>query len=66
MKSFDGLKGFKDEVLIFKPILQKLYDYRGKSALVYRAKSLLNNFLEKFSSHMMLMIFQKNTVNQGA
>lgn len=63
---FDGIKGFKDEVLISKPILQKLYDYRGKSALVYKVKSLLNSFLVKFSSHMILMVFQKRTESKRA
>lgn len=56
---FDGLKGFKDEVLIFKPTLQKLYDYNGGSSLVYRLRSLLSSLLVNFSGHMILMIFQQ-------
>ena len=58
-KPFDGLKGFKDEVLIFKPILQKLYDYNGRSYLVCRLRTLLTNLLAKFSAHMILMIFER-------
>ncbi|ODS37375.1 hypothetical protein BEH94_07820 [Candidatus Altiarchaeales archaeon WOR_SM1_SCG] len=58
-KPFDGLKGFKDEISILKPILQKLYDYKGGNYLIHRFRSLLTNFLAKFSAHCMLMIFQK-------
>lgn len=58
-KAFDGLKGFKDEVLIFKPILQKLYDYNGRSFLVHRSRFLLTNLLANFSAHMILIIFQR-------
>ena len=56
---FDGLKGFKDEVLIFKPILQKLYDYNGRSSLVHRLRNELTIHLARFSAHMILMIFQR-------
>jgi SAM-dependent methyltransferase len=60
-KPFDGLKGFKDEVLVMKPILQKLYDYNGRSSLIHRLRSLLTNLLANFSAHMILMIFQRRT-----
>ena len=56
---FDGLKGFKDEVLIFKPILHKLYDYNGRSSLVYRLRNELTIHLARFSAHRILMIFQR-------
>lgn len=58
-KTYDGIKGFKDEILIVKPILQKLYDYRGKNIWIYRLKILLNIILERFASHMILMVFKK-------
>lgn len=60
-KPFDGLKGFKDEVLIFKPILQKLYDYNGRSSLIHRLRSLLTEILANFSAHIILMVFQRRT-----
>ncbi|MCD4742138.1 MAG: class I SAM-dependent methyltransferase [Desulfobacteraceae bacterium] len=58
IKPFDGIKGFKDEVLIIKPVLQKLYDYNGKNPLIFKLRSLSTNFLTTFSAHMVLMIFQ--------
>jgi len=61
-KPWDGLKGFKDEVSILKPILQKLYDYRKGNYLVCRFRSSLTNFLANFSAHVMFMIFQKRVL----
>ena len=58
-KPFDGLKGFKDEVRIFKPLLQRLYDYRGKKRYIRTCKKQLGRILDEFSSHMILMIFKK-------
>jgi len=65
-KQFDGLKGFKDEISIVKPILQKLYDYNGRSSLVNKLRSLLTNLLAKFSAHMILMIFERRGMKNGA
>ncbi len=65
-KPFDGLKGFKDEISIVKPILQKLYDYNGRSSLVNKLRSLLTNLLANFSAHMILMIFERRGIKNGA
>lgn len=65
-KPFDGLKGFKDEISIVKPILQKLYDYNGRSYLVCRLRTLLTNLLANFSAHMILMIFERRGIKNGA
>lgn len=58
-KPWDGIKGFKDEVSIIKPILQLLYDYNGKISYVYYFRNILTDFLAHFSGHMMLFIFKK-------
>ena len=60
-KPFDGLKGFKDEVLVMKPVLQKLYDYNGRSCLAHKLRSLLSGLLAIFSAHIILVIFQRRT-----
>lgn len=58
-KPFGGLKGFKDEIGLIKPMFQKLYDYKGKNRYVKKFKRQLIRVLNKFSSHMILMIFRK-------
>lgn len=58
-KPFGGLKGFKDEIWLIKPLFQRLYDYKGKNSYVKKLKRQLIRVLDKFSSHMMLMIFKK-------
>lgn len=58
-KPFGGLKGFKDEIRIFKPFLQRLYDYRGKKRYIRTFRKQLRRVLGNFSSHMILMIFKK-------
>ena len=58
-KSNGGLKGFKDEVPILQPVLQKLYDYAGKSILLRGIRVVLNRVLEKSCGHSCQMVFQK-------
>jgi len=58
-KPFGGLKGFKDEIRIVKPLFQRLYDYRGKNRYVKIFRKQLIRLLDKFSSHMILMVFRK-------
>jgi SAM-dependent methyltransferase len=58
-KPFGGLKGFKDEIPIIRPLFQRLYDYKGKNRYVKILKKQLIRVLDKFSSHMILMIFKK-------
>lgn len=58
-KPFGGLKGFKDEIRLIRPLFQRLYDYKGKNRYVKKLKKQLIRVLDTFSSHMMLMIFKK-------
>ena len=60
-KLLDGLKGFKDEVTVFRPILQPLYDYTGSSWVVRRIKGVVQKLLSYFAAHIVLMVFQKET-----
>ena len=53
--NYDGIKGLKDEVSFFKPILQEIYD--GKRGQRWRGR--LNRFLLPFTAHMALMVMQK-------
>lgn len=55
--SFDGIKGFKDEITLFKPILQPIYD----SKKYQRSKKYLDKFLKNFASHCLLLIMQKTS-----
>jgi SAM-dependent methyltransferase len=59
MKPKDGLKGFKDEVSVLKPVLQMLYDYKGRNRFILVLKYVLNNFLALFAGHGMLLVFEK-------
>lgn len=52
---FDGIKGFKDEVSIFKPYFQKMYD--GKSSQKYRP--FFDFVFRKFASHCVLLVMKK-------
>jgi SAM-dependent methyltransferase len=58
-KPTSGLKGFKDEVSIFKPILQKLYDYQGKSLWITGFRFVLDKVLATFGAgHMIFLVFK--------
>lgn len=59
-KPTSGLKGFKDEISMFRPILQKLYDYQGKSLWVRGFKFVLSKVMATFAGHMIFLVF-KNT-----
>lgn len=50
----DGIKGLKDEISLLSPILQIIYS--GK--YMYPLKILLSNFLNPFSSHIILLVFR--------
>ena len=56
--SEDGLKGFKDEVSISKPILQKLYNSRNWISIII--KFILEPLLKPLAGHMSLMVFRRN------
>ena len=53
---WDGIKGFKDECFLFKKTLQKIYDGKIK----FRFTNGLNRFLEKFASHMILIVLRND------
>jgi hypothetical protein len=53
--TYDGIKGFKDEVAPFKPFLQEIYD--GKIARRWRRP--LDWFFKPFASHCALLVMQK-------
>lgn len=57
-KPHSGIKGFKDEVGIFKPLLQKLYDYQGKALWVRGFRFVLDKLLAIFSGHMTLLVLK--------
>ena len=56
-KQISGIKGFKDEVLLVKPALQKLYDSKSKISLVM--KKLLEPVLGFWAGHMTLFVLEK-------
>lgn len=53
--TYDGIKGFKDEVALFRPWLQSVYD--GERGWTWRPR--LDKFFKKFASHMALLVMQK-------
>lgn len=57
-KSLDGIKGLKDEFLLFKNILQKLYNYKGDSIIIKGFRFALENMLSPFTGHMKLLVMQ--------
>ncbi len=63
MESYSGIKGFKDEIFIFKFFLKRffqlLYDCERPKFLLY-LKGLLNKLLAKKSGHDILLVLQKN------
>jgi len=53
--TYGGIKGFKDEVALFKPWLQEIYD--GKRG--YRLRRRLDKLFKSFASHCVLLVMQK-------
>lgn len=52
----DGIKGVKDEVKLFRPILQYIYDSKLFPMKVFR--EILNRVYRPFSGHSVLCIFE--------
>tara|TARA_Y100000310_G_scaffold41174_1_gene38587 strand:+ start:330 stop:605 length:276 start_codon:yes stop_codon:yes gene_type:complete len=52
---FDGIKGFKDELPLLKPLMQRIHDREIFSS--YRP--YIDQILKYFSSHCSLLIMQK-------
>ena len=58
---FDGIKGFKHEVSIFKPFLQPLYDGKFCNGRLCRIfVSLLERIFRLFAAHCILLILEKH------
>ncbi|MCX6641926.1 MAG: class I SAM-dependent methyltransferase [Candidatus Bathyarchaeota archaeon] len=55
----DGLIGFKNEVSSFRPLLEELYDYKGKSLTVRGLRYFFNQVLSSFAAHQMFLVFRK-------
>lgn len=53
----NGTKGLKDEILLLKPLLQKIYD--SKNLFIRIINYGLSFILSIFSSHSILLIFRK-------
>jgi len=61
---FDGIKGTKDEVLIIKSLLQKIYDYNNNNILFKLIKKIVDLILVPVGSHCVLLVFRK-TLNHS-
>ncbi len=62
LKPFDGIKGFKDEIFVFKDFIKKFFEliYNVKKVkLLMKIMGLIDQFLLKFSAHVILLVFQK-------
>lgn len=53
---FDGIKGFKDEIPLFKPYLQNIYDGKGNQKLV----PYYHRFFRIFAAHCMMLIMKRS------
>lgn len=56
---YGGIKGFKDKFQIVKPLLQRFYNYSGKSVFIRMTRQALNKLLELFADHMTLLVLKK-------
>ena len=56
-KELDGFKGLKDEIKILEPILQKINNSPTLFSKIIRHS--LSHIFGKFSSHIILLVFQK-------
>ena len=57
VKPYGGLKGFKDEVKIFRPLFQYIFD--SSYVPIKAIKKILDFCFEQFAAHMSFYIFQK-------
>jgi SAM-dependent methyltransferase len=61
VKPYDGVKGLKDEVLILKPFLQRIYDKKNHSSDL--VKRILDIAFRHFANHMCLFVMRKTGIN---
>jgi SAM-dependent methyltransferase len=59
-RPLSGLKGFKDEVNLLRPLLQKLHDYKGQSFWINGFRYGLDNILASFAGHMTFLVLRNN------
>lgn len=59
-KSADGLKGIKDEIFILKPILQILFDYRGRNLIIRAIRLIFNRIFSPLCGHMCQLVMQSS------
>jgi len=58
-KGEDGLRGFKQTFPVFKPILQRLYDYRGENYIIRAIRLIINKTLAPLCGHMCQLVMRK-------
>lgn len=64
-RPISGIKGFKDEVSIFKPLLQKLFDYQGESFWFRGFKYVLDKLIATLGGHMAFLVFRNRKRDLG-
>lgn len=64
-KPHSGIKGFKDEVSIFKPLLQKVFDYQGESFWFRGFKYVLDKLLATLAGHVIFLVFRNRKRDLG-
>jgi SAM-dependent methyltransferase len=57
-KPYSGIKGFKDEVAVFRSLLQRLFDYKGKNLWVRGLRYIFDIVLAFFAGHMILLVLR--------
>jgi len=57
---FSSIKGLKDEIVFLKPLMQKLYDYKGHNRLINLFKSYLSIGVAPVACHSVLLVLRKN------
>lgn len=53
-----GFKGFKDEIKVLKPFLQRINDYNGKIIFINGLKFIFDKLLTPFSGHTIFIVFK--------
>ena len=56
---FSSLKGLKDEIGFLKPIISKLYSYKGQNKLIGKVRDIISIISQPIASHCILLIFRK-------
>lgn len=59
-RPFDAINGLKDEICVLKPLLQRLYDYKGNNILTM-LKGVISILFERIAAHSILLILKKES-----